>query len=42
MLNNLITSENITLGINKRFTMLLSDNLNDFVLINKNMRICSS
>jgi|LauGreDrversion4_2_1035121.scaffolds.fasta_scaffold98949_2 hypothetical protein len=39
MLNDFITSENITLGINERFTVLLGNNFNDFVLINKNMRI---
>jgi len=41
MLNDFIASEDITLSINEGFTVLLGDNLNDFVLINKNMRICS-
>ena len=41
VLNDFVASEDITLGVNERFTVLLGDNLDDFVLINNIMRICS-
>jgi hypothetical protein len=41
MLNYFVASEDITLGVNEGFSVLLGDNLNDFVLINNIVRICS-